>query len=54
MHRLFYNYKKSFPTIREKFNNFLNFLHSSVQSLAFTPQKLTFCNTKGHELERKS
>ena len=35
-------------------NNVLNFLHSSIQSLAFTFQKLTFYNTKGHVLLCKS
>ena len=45
--------QKSFPVICEKFNNVLIILYSSIQSLAFTFQKLTFYNAKGKELECK-
>ena len=46
--------RKSFPAIWEMFNNVLNFHHSSIQSLAFAFQKVSFYNAKGHELECKS
>ena len=47
--------RKFFPEMMwGEFNSVLNFLHSSIQGLAFAFQKVSFCTAKGHELECKS
>ena len=52
----FWAWKRKIPSPEtwEEFYNVLKFLHSSIKSLAFAFQKVSFRHAKGHESECKS